>query len=153
MKLRLEINSKPINDPTRKLVPAGVLICPPVSESFWLLRVKLSEKQAIVGFPKFGVIGVGFQHENDWNTNLPSGCKAEEIYDHIKHNKGDRKITKTICLEAIRLIQDEVYEIHLREYIDLAKEVPSFDYRGKLELAGNFLRRTGAHNLAQALGE
>ena len=50
----------------------GVLmVTPALSESYWAYRVKLSDKQAMLGFPKFGTIGIGFAIEEDWNTNLP----------------------------------------------------------------------------------
>ena len=39
----------------------GVLmVTPALSESYWAYRVKLSDKQAMLGFPKFGTIGIGF---------------------------------------------------------------------------------------------
>lgn len=84
----------------------GLLVAPPVDEDYWTYRVRLSEKQAIVGFPKFGLTGIGFAQEEDWNTNLPSSCDAGEIYDHIRHNKGDDSISREDCIAAIRMIQD-----------------------------------------------
>lgn len=86
----------------------GVMITPPIDEDFWIIRVPLSEKQAIVTFPKFGCFAVAFQKEEDWNTNLPHTCDAGEIYEHIKHNKGDDSIKDEDCLEAIRIIQDHL---------------------------------------------
>lgn len=83
----------------------AILLAPRIDESYWLFRVPLSEKQAVVGFPKFGTIGIGFQDEEDWNANLPYQVPAEAIYAHIKRNKGDEAITDARCLEAIRLIQ------------------------------------------------
>ena len=70
-------------------------------------RVKLSETQAIVGFPKYSTIGIGFAQEEDWNTNLPWTTQAEEIFAHIAHNKGDSAISDEQCIEAIRMIQAE----------------------------------------------
>lgn len=105
MKLQLQINNKPINDTSRPLEPVGILVTPPIDENFWLFRVPVSDNQAIVGFPKFLTIGIGFQHETDWNANLPYRCPAEEIFNHIKHNKGDRSIPDARCLQAIRMIQ------------------------------------------------
>lgn len=111
MKLELQVNSKAINDTSQSLAGTGVMITPPIDEDFWLLKVPVSKKQAIVAFPKFGVIGVGFQVEEDWNTNLPSSVEAEEIYEHIKHNKGDGSIPRQRCIDAIILIQEKVKEI------------------------------------------
>lgn len=85
-----------------------VLLTPPISEDYWLYRVSVSDKQAILGFRKFGIIGIGFQHEDDWNTNLPSSSSAEDIYDHIKHNRLGAK--KETCIAAIRLIQAAIAE-------------------------------------------
>jgi hypothetical protein len=63
--------------------------------------------QAVVAFPKFGLIAIGFQREKDWNTNLPSSLSAEEIYNHIKHNKTDTPKEED-CLGAIRMIQEHI---------------------------------------------
>ncbi len=106
-KLQLEVNAKlkPAND-TFRVGNGIVMITPSVGEDYWLFRVKLHANQAILGFPKFGVIGVGFAQEEDWNTNLPSTVDAERIYEHIKHNKGHKEITKAMCLQAIRMIQN-----------------------------------------------
>jgi hypothetical protein len=85
-----------------------VMNTPAIDEDYWAYRVRVSESQAVVGFPKFFTIGVGFAVEDDWNTNFPYTCSAEEIYDHIEHNKGDETISRDDCLVAIRLIQDAV---------------------------------------------
>lgn len=82
-----------------------VMLAPSLGEDYWSYRVLLSERQAIVGFPKFGTIGIGFAVEDDWNTNLPYRCAAEDILQHILHNKGDESISDEDCLAAIRLIQ------------------------------------------------
>jgi hypothetical protein len=108
--LKLEVNKDftPSQD-TFKIGGAVVMVTPDVGEDYWVLRVKLHKNgQAIIGFPKFGVVGVGFAQEDDWNTNLPSSCEAEKIYNHIKCNKGSKSITKAKCLEAIRMIQEAV---------------------------------------------
>ncbi len=81
------------------------IFTPPLNEDYWLFRVKLFKDQAMLAFPKFGTIGIGFAQEDDWNTNLPYTRNAEVIYDHIKHNKAHDEITDEECLEAIRLIQ------------------------------------------------
>lgn len=90
------------------VVPGGgtAMLTPAIGEDYWILRVPVSENQAVVAFPKFGVVGIGFQQEEDWNTNLPSSCSAEEIYEHIEHNKGDETIPIARCVQAIRMIQE-----------------------------------------------
>lgn len=92
-----------------KTVKAGLLaVAPLVNDDYWSYRVKLSDTQAIVGFPKYLLVGIGFAQEEDWNTNLPSTCAAEDIYDHIECNKGDDAITREDCIAAIRMIQDAI---------------------------------------------
>lgn len=77
-----------------------------VDEDYRTYRVRLGDKQAIVGFPKYHTVGIGFAVEDDWNTNLPYTCDAERIYEHIECNKGDDSISDEDCIAAIRLIQD-----------------------------------------------
>ncbi len=86
----------------------GLMLTPPVDETYWSYRVKLSETQAVLAFPKFITIGIGFAQEEDWNTNLPWTCGAQEIFDHIAHNKGDDAIGDEDCLAAIRMLQDAI---------------------------------------------
>jgi hypothetical protein len=90
----------------------AVLLTPDIGEDYWSYRVIVGEHQAVVGFPKFGLIGVGFAVEDEcgWNTNLPHGAPAGELYDHIKRNKGDKLITRATCIEAIRLIDAAIRE-------------------------------------------
>ena len=88
----------------------GLILTPIVNEDYWAYRVKLSDTQAIVGFPKFRTIGIGFAQEEDWNTNLPYTCGAEEIYDHIAHNKGDDAISREDCIAAIGMVQQAATE-------------------------------------------
>jgi len=83
-----------------------IMITPAISDDYWLFRVGVSDIQGIICFPKFGTFGVGFQIEEDWNTNLPYTCDTMEIYNHIKHNKGDAKISDAICIDAIKMLQD-----------------------------------------------
>lgn len=151
MKLSLIINSKALRDDTRALASRGILVTPAIDESFWLYKVDVSDKQAIVGFPKFGVIGIGFQHEHDnWNTNLPSDVPAEGIYNHIKCNKGDKKIPKSRCIKAIQLIKDAVAESYKNELIEnLSKSVSDTE---RLDLLGKFLRVSNLHEVSVALG-
>lgn len=106
MTLKIETNRKQLKH--RDPAP-HVLITPAIGGDFWLWRVAVSDKQAVVAFPKFGVIGIGFQTEGeDWNTNLPSGCSVIEIFEHIKCNKGDDRIPDERCLEAIKLLQEAI---------------------------------------------
>jgi hypothetical protein len=72
-----------------------ILLTPPIIEDYWSYRVILSDKQAIIAFPKFRTIGIGFAVEDDWNTNLPYTQDAEHILEHIAHNKGDPSIKDT----------------------------------------------------------
>ena len=81
-------------------------ITPPIDGNYWLFRVPVSAEQAIIAFPKFFTIGIGFQVEkSDWNTNLPYTCDAEMIYDHIEDNKGDETISRETCIAAIQALQ------------------------------------------------
>lgn len=102
--LKLEVRGQ--EDKTGRVGP--FMITPGIDEDYWAYRVRLSDTQAVVGFPKFSTIGIGFAQEEDWNTNLPYTCSAEEIYEHIDHNKGDGSITREDCVAAIRLIQDAI---------------------------------------------
>ena len=89
-----------------------VAITPAFDEDFWLFRVKLNEAgQAIVGFPKFFTIGIGFAQEEDWNTNLPFSCDARKIFAHISHNKGDDAITDEACIEAIEMVREAARQV------------------------------------------
>ena len=93
----------------------GLMVTPRVgADDYWLYRVKLSPRQAVVGFPKFGVIGIGFAVEEvDWNTNLPAAVPAERLLAHILKNKrvvGDVEISDDDVLAAIKLIQGAALE-------------------------------------------
>lgn len=100
--LKLEIRGQD----DRTVQVGGIMLTPLIDEGYWAYRVRVSETQAIAGFPKFGTIGVGFAVEEDWNTNLPYTCDADEIYDHIAHNKGDDSISREDCITAIQMIQE-----------------------------------------------
>ena len=82
-----------------------IMFTPDISEDYWLMRVVLYKDQALVAFPKFGLIGVGFALESDWNTNLPYQTSPERLYEHIKVNKKYRAITKETCIEGLKLLQ------------------------------------------------
>ena len=121
--LQLEINPTgvPHDEGVDSCAKRGILITPPVGrEDFWLFRVKLSDNQAIVGFPKFNTVGIGFQKEKEnWNTNLPFSCSTERIFNHIKKNKGSKSIRKSDCMQAIQMIREAASK-HLKK--DLQKE-------------------------------
>lgn len=103
---RLKLEVKPQPNATGQI--GNIMITPLIDEKYWTWRVCLSDTQSIVGFPKFATIGIGFAQEEDWNTNLPYTCSTEEIYDHIKHNKGNDSISDEDCLAAIHMIQEAV---------------------------------------------
>lgn len=93
---------------------AYVSLSPPVDEDYWSYRVRLSDKQAVVGFPKYFTVGIGFAVEEDWNTNLPYTKDAGEILDHIWHNRGKSipkgEESKARVRAAIELIQQAATE-------------------------------------------
>ena len=82
------------------------MMTPAIDEDYWSYRVIVGEHQAVVGFPKFTTIGIGFAVEEDWNTNLPYTCSTEAIWEHIRDNKGDAAIPDEWCVEAIRMVQE-----------------------------------------------
>jgi hypothetical protein len=110
--MQIEVNQKFVKagDEFQSPHGASILITPPLDEEYWIYRVPLKHGQAIVAFPKFGMIGCGFAKEKDWNTNLPLDCKAEEIYAHIKHNKRYRDISDEDCIAAIQALKDYAKE-------------------------------------------
>ena len=91
----------------------GIMITPPINEDYWSLRVKVSDDQAIVAFPKFNTFGIGFAVEDDWNTNLPYTSTAKDIFTHIAHNKGNNNISDSDCIKAIKMIQEELKQLAL----------------------------------------
>ena len=102
----LEVNGSFVKDDAPiKIGNTIAMITPPLNDEYWLARVPVSDSQAIVCFPKFGTIGIGFQHEEDWNTNLPYTSDAERIFNHIRHNKGDDTIEDAACIAAIQELQ------------------------------------------------
>lgn len=93
------------------IVSPNILLTPTIDEDYWLYRVRLTEDQAVVGFPKFFTIGIGFAVEEDWNTNLPYKTEATEIAKHIHHNRGS-SISESpedfnTIVAAIQLIQKQ----------------------------------------------
>lgn len=92
---------------------ATVLITPPITDDYWKYRVRVADGQAVVGFPKFGTIGVGFAEEEDWNTNLPYTSDAESTRKHIWHNRApldDSTESAALVVRAIEMIQEAVAE-------------------------------------------
>lgn len=108
----------------------AMAMTPPIDEEYWAYRVRLTEKQAIVGFPKFSTIGIGFAQEEDWNTNLPFTCGTDEIVKHILHNKGDDAITDEEVRRAVAMVQDAAWDDHgpskLLDVIDRMARDPEY---------------------------
>ena len=103
-------------DASSGVVAEGIMITPAIDEDYWSYRVLLSETQAVLGFPKFTTIGIGFAVEDgSWNTNLPYTSDTERIFNHILVNKGDERISDDIVREAIALIQEAVKEDRNKE--------------------------------------
>jgi len=105
--MKLEINERfyPKDRPIKLGGGSVVLITPPLDEDYWLARVSLGDN-AVVCFPKFGTIGIGFQKETDWNTNLPYSSSAETIWNHIQRNKADHTINRKVGIAAIELLRE-----------------------------------------------
>jgi hypothetical protein len=86
---------------------------PPVTEDYWAYRVVVADGQAVVGFPKFFTIGIGFAVEVDWNTNLPYTSEAIDIARHIWENRAplpDDVPSFDLVVHAIQMIQSAVAE-------------------------------------------
>jgi hypothetical protein len=91
----------------KTLVIGPAVITPPIDEDYWEYRVRLTDGQAVVGFPKFFTVGIGFAVEEDWNTNLPYlNCTAEEITNHIWHNRACTGVTRALVIEAVQMIRE-----------------------------------------------
>lgn len=110
--IELKVERNP-EDPTFEdmgVVSPELVVTPAIGPDYWVYRVMLTETQAVLGFWKFGMIGVGFAVEEDWNTNLPHSQEFDLLFNHIKHNKGDDRIPDEDVIEAIRLIDQAVRE-------------------------------------------
>ena len=104
--MKLEVNEKIVDEtPILKGGSHYIMMTPALGEDYWAFKVKLYRNQALLAFPKFGTIGIGFAQEEDWNTNLPYTSPTEKIYNHIKHNKKYKQITKAQCIKAIKMLQ------------------------------------------------
>lgn len=105
--LVLETKGQPNHTTVLGAAGGSIMINPAVDEDYWLLRVRVSEEQAVVGFPKFITIGIGFAVEKvTYDCNFPHTCTTEEIYAHIRRNQGDDAIPAERVLAAIRLVQE-----------------------------------------------
>lgn len=128
MELILETQHQENGTPVITADGVTMAFTPAIDEDYWRYRVRLSDKQAVVGFPKFSTIGIGFAKERDWNTNLPYHCPVEDIFKHIKHNKGSRKISDIDVRRAIQMIQDAAMKDRNDERRAMAKlEIPIGD--------------------------
>ena len=105
-KLALEIRDQG-NETVSIAAGSGLVQMPPLlDDDYWSYRVRLSDTQAVLGFPKFSTVGIGFAVEDDgYNTNLPYHCPTDQILAHIIDNKGDGTISDADVREAIRMIQ------------------------------------------------
>jgi hypothetical protein len=81
------------------------LITPVIGEDYWVFRIKLFKDQALLAFPKFRTLGIGFALEEDWNTNLIYLATPRTIFNHIKCNKKYKEITDQECIAAIKVLQ------------------------------------------------
>lgn len=106
----VEVNGVATLEP---IIGAGrIMLTPAINEDYWTLRVRISPRQAVVVFPKFGVFGCGFAlEEKDWNTNLPIACAVDKIYNHIKANR--LGVKKEVCIQALRAIRAKAAELGL----------------------------------------
>src|SRR5688572_12641230 len=102
----------------RTPVFGGLMLTPQIDDNYWAYRVRLSEHQAVVAFPKFATVGVGFTKETDRNTNLPYFISTLVIWEHIKHNKGDAAISDDDCIRAIEMVRGAVAADKAQELIE-----------------------------------
>lgn len=140
-KLVLEVNEKYIDGDKNIVNMFGVtaIITPPLDEDYWQFRVKVNDEQAIVGFPKFFTIGIGFAKEDNWNTNLPYSYSTKVIWEHIKQNKYYASIPDKRCIEAIKIVQKAAADFFQAE--KEAEELIIFQNEPQLrdEATGKFL--------------
>jgi len=110
MDLILEIKNQ--EDRTLSLSSGNqvIIATPDLNENYWSYRVRLSDNQAVLGFPKMATIGIGFEKEEDWNTNLPWWAPSDKILKHIIVNKGDSSIENKDVLTAIKMIREFIHQ-------------------------------------------
>jgi hypothetical protein len=113
-KLELEFREFHCKQHQFKVGECTLAMTPPIDKDYWTFRVKLHKDQAVIAFPKFGTMGIGFAIEEDWNTNLPFRCKTEEICKHIWRNRKYEQITEYKVKRAIKILQkaSEYYMKH-----------------------------------------
>lgn len=123
------------NDTT--IIPVGgvggsvIMMPPPVDEDYWTYRVRLTKSQAVVGFPKYSTIGVGFtkERETGYDVNLPYSCPTADIVKHIKSNKGNSRIDDADVFEAVRMIQWAALTDRMAERRELLRQAREVDWR------------------------
>jgi len=128
-KLELEFRNKfKPKQPVFKIGENSVIMTPKIDEDFWVFRVKLIKDQALVAFPKFRTLGIGFALESDWNTNLPYDCEPEEIYKHIRCNRRYDGIKKSDCIKAIKILKKAsvYYKKHETPEVLIEKDFDQF---------------------------
>jgi hypothetical protein len=107
--LEIEINAdkESVEETFAKSHFGNAMITPRMGEGYWVARIRLHEDQYVQAFPKFFTLGIGFaKEEDDWNTNLPYTCGAEEIASHIWKNRKYDVISKDNLIRAIELLQE-----------------------------------------------
>src|SRR5690606_236799 len=117
-------------------VAPGIQMTPAIGKDYWSYRVRLSDRQAVIGFPKFGTIGIGFAVEDeDWNANLPFTVDAAEIAETIAHNKGDATVADRAVLRALEMVREAAAEDRLRDAVVRALcVVDTIDAGGTVDL-------------------
>lgn len=110
LKLEVNMNNVPDDEAAERLKQQRILITPPIDKDYWVVRVHLFEDQYVQAFPKFTTLGIGFAIEDDWNTNLPYTTEADEIRQHIWHNRRYIAIKKKRTNRAITMIQEFLKE-------------------------------------------
>lgn len=137
-KLELEFREFHGGKSTFKSGNHTIMMTPMIDEDYWTFRVKLHEDQAVVAFPKFGTMGIGFAIEEDWNTNLPFQCKTVNICKHILKNKKYEQITEYQIKRAIRILQ-KACEYYMKH------EKPTEQNIGTAEECKNYFERMMKH--------
>jgi hypothetical protein len=100
--MQLEVREQ---EDTTGIFGNAVLVTADIHEDYyWMFRVRLTDTQAVVGFPKFGTIGIGFAEETKPNVNLPYRSGTASIVAHILCNKGDDTITDADVTQAVELV-------------------------------------------------
>lgn len=76
----------------------------------WLFRVKVSDGQAVIGYPRLSTIGVGFavESDDDFGVDAPYDLGVEEIWAAIRVNAGG--VPEGLAVQAIRIVADAAAE-------------------------------------------